>query len=54
MNVSLCLGGKCTAYTAASQGLLISSVFHQPLLLLLSAFLNALTNNEQSREVNNR
>lgn len=54
MNVSLCLGGKCIAYTAASEGLLILSVFHQRLLLLLSAFLKGLSNNEQRRNVSNR
>lgn len=47
MNVSLCLGGKCIAYTAASEGLLILSVFHQRLLLLLSAFLKGLSNTDK-------
>ncbi len=46
MNVSFCLGGKCIAYAMASEGLLILSLLSQPLLVLFSAFLKALTNSE--------
>lgn len=48
MNVSLCLGSKCRAYTMAPEDLLVMCLFTQPLSVLF--LLKALTNSKWKEE----